>query len=662
MAIAQEHVGINIDTPTTQLDIRPANPGQPSLLNLATTDNLYFTRLFSGFGPAPGASLSWAHGRDFVFGRVNPDGTGFDMNMILQYTGRVGIGTFDPIAKLDIQAPGDSSTLVRLGTDRPWFFRQYLTGPGTELALQSDINSKSFNILAPNGTRAGHFFVSEGFNRVLLVPDTSGEVGIGKILDPRAKLHVSTNSNLTEAQLELTEEGDDYSRLKFTSIPNPNTRWTIAAAADTLMTDSRMNFYYSGPEGVGDRMTIRGNGSIGIQKFSPEATLDIKGGRWNLEGGDIGDLRIGTGSHSLQVGVATGGGGAGISRIYSTTGLWLGTAGGVDLAINSSGNVGIGTTNPTEKLHVAGNIRVSDLAGTGDRNVIVDGNGKMKVGTFGSGDADWLESADQVLTDRQVYVDATSPPASSMTIEGRTSNFNNFAALAIYNSTQFQGGTFHRMLIDADNIDVFRGAGVQPISDDLHLQEVSSGNLQLVDGGGNVGIGISANSSKVRIEGPDNNGSVAALEIKSSGNSQRMLIDGNEIDSYNGGQLSLNSNSGLPVSIGTLDAAAGYKLNVAGKVIAEEVRVQLQANWPDYVFSEDYKLQDLNSLEKSIKQLGHLPGIPAATQVEEQGMEVGEMQRKMMEKIEELTLYVIELNKANIDLQQQVEQLISERK
>ena len=89
----------------------------------------------------------------------------------------------------------------------------------------------------------------------------------------------------------------------------------------------------------------------------------------------------------------------------------------------------------------------------------------------------------------------------------------------------------------------------------------------------------------------------------------------------------------------------GYKLRVYGKIISEEVRVQLKTAWPDYVFGKNYKLRSLPEIEKYIAENNHLPNIPAAAEVEKSGIALGEMQSKMMEKIEELTLYIIELNK-----------------
>ncbi|MES2645490.1 MAG: hypothetical protein V4717_01345 [Bacteroidota bacterium] len=104
----------------------------------------------------------------------------------------------------------------------------------------------------------------------------------------------------------------------------------------------------------------------------------------------------------------------------------------------------------------------------------------------------------------------------------------------------------------------------------------------------------------------------------------------------------MNVNNGS-VSIGTSAAAAGYKLNVAGKIIAEEVRVQLKTAWPDYVFDTNYQLQPLEQVSAFIKANNHLPGIPPAADVASSGIALGDMQTKMMEKIEELTLYVIQL-------------------
>jgi len=85
-------------------------------------------------------------------------------------------------------------------------------------------------------------------------------------------------------------------------------------------------------------------------------------------------------------------------------------------------------------------------------------------------------------------------------------------------------------------------------------------------------------------------------------------------------------------------------LNPNGKLKAKEVEVTL-ANWPDFVFDKDYNLLSLSEIEQYIKQNHRLPNIPSAKEIEENGVNLGEMQGKLLLKIEELTLYTIEQQK-----------------
>jgi hypothetical protein len=104
-----------------------------------------------------------------------------------------------------------------------------------------------------------------------------------------------------------------------------------------------------------------------------------------------------------------------------------------------------------------------------------------------------------------------------------------------------------------------------------------------------------------------------------------------------------------------VDQAHGYKLAVKGKIIAEEVVVKLHENWPDYVFSPSYTLRPLSEVEEHISNHGHLPEVPNAQQVQDQGISVGEMNAILLKKVEELTLYVIELKKEVEELKEKEE-------
>lgn len=100
-----------------------------------------------------------------------------------------------------------------------------------------------------------------------------------------------------------------------------------------------------------------------------------------------------------------------------------------------------------------------------------------------------------------------------------------------------------------------------------------------------------------------------------------------------------------------------YKLAVKGKIAATDFNVVNTGAWPDYVFDTDYRLRTLEETETFIKQNKHLPNIPAAAVIEKEGILLGDMQKRMMEKIEELTLYLIEANKQIKELNKKVDQM-----
>ena len=101
------------------------------------------------------------------------------------------------------------------------------------------------------------------------------------------------------------------------------------------------------------------------------------------------------------------------------------------------------------------------------------------------------------------------------------------------------------------------------------------------------------------------------------------------------------------VGIGT-QASNSYQLSVSGTIRAKEIKVE--TDWADFVFKDDYQLMKLSDLEQFIQDNGHLPEIPSEVEVEEKGISLGEMNSKLLQKIEELTLYTIQLNKENQQL------------
>ena len=293
--------------------------------------------------------------------------------------------------------------------------------------------------------------------------------------------------------------------------------------------------------------------------------------------------------------------------------------------IDPDGLIGIGNASPTEKLDVGGydklNIRVGQWATLG------------------------------ILGSHLATVLGNNVKASTVNnnMEILTTNAND-GAKAIkmqYN----EGITFHTQIGS-----VTAGAAF-------------SNERMRIDNAGDIGIGTTNPNAKldIRIELPiqaaynaqnwstNNNNYNLRLQTvwDSNGISQRFVQKSNGTDYQVLSFLSGN------VGIGTTSPDA--KLAVNGTVHAKEVRVDLSVPGPDYVFDADYPLQSLEDIETFIKQNKHLPEVPSAKQLKNEGIMVGEMNMLLLKKIEEMTLYMIEL-KAEVQAQQaEIENLKSKK-
>ena len=109
----------------------------------------------------------------------------------------------------------------------------------------------------------------------------------------------------------------------------------------------------------------------------------------------------------------------------------------------------------------------------------------------------------------------------------------------------------------------------------------------------------------------------------------------------------------------TVTLPVGYKLYVQGAILTERVKVAIvnSANWADYVFKEDYNLKSLSEVETFVKANKHLPNVPSAQEIVSEGLDLAKMDAKLLEKIEELTLYMIEQNKKINKLESEISAL-----
>jgi hypothetical protein len=141
-----------------------------------------------------------------------------------------------------------------------------------------------------------------------------------------------------------------------------------------------------------------------------------------------------------------------------------------------------------------------------------------------------------------------------------------------------------------------------------------------------------------------------------------LVVESNPKGSDRG--LYLNHNSpgniimavgGGSVGIGTSAISTQHKLTVEGSIGARKIQVTSVKPWPDYIFGENYTLTPLYETEKYVKAHKHLPDMPSAKEVAENGIDLGEMNRKLLEKMEEMTLHMIRMQKKIDELESRVQ-------
>jgi len=267
--------------------------------------------------------------------------------------------------------------------------------------------------------------------------------------------------------------------------------------------------------------------------------------------------------------------------------------------IDSTGYVGIGLTNPLEMLHLNGNIRGNQ---TGGALRIQTNYGYTDIGAQGS-------LASHLYTNLPAFY------------------FNK------------------RLMLETGELTSYNG--------DLKLLTSGIKQITIQNTTGNVGIGSTTPQAKLHVVG-----SLRAYQDTITSNYIELRHFGNygTINSVgiggtlfqNNGFNSLFMDSQGRVSIGNVNSFPGnYKLYVQGGILTERVRVAIQNtnDWSDYVFAETYPLKKIEEVEDFVKIHKHLPNVPSAQDMVNTGLDVAEMDAKLLEKIEEAFLYIIELNK-----------------
>ncbi|WP_303318599.1 hypothetical protein Q4Q34_04630 [Flavivirga abyssicola] len=194
-----------------------------------------------------------------------------------------------------------------------------------------------------------------------------------------------------------------------------------------------------------------------------------------------------------------------------------------------------------------------------------------------------------------------------------------------------------------------------------HGSNVGATKLMTFVNSSRVGIGTTSPTDMLEIAGNLKiNGSQTDDEIRfeSQNGFHRIAFRQLRFYDWDGGGDNLTINNGT-VGIGTTDTK-GFKLGVNGKIAATEVKVATYSNWADFVFEKNYNLPTLKEVEEHIKENGHLKDIPSAKEVKKDGFFLGDMDSKLLQKIEELTLYTIEQQK-ELQNQKVINEALEER-
>jgi hypothetical protein len=656
--LANGNVGVGTTTPTEKLDItgniKTTGTVRVGAYTLPNTDGLSGQVLqTNGTGvinwqtPAGGFSLPALTSGSLLFS----NGTTIAQNnskMFWDNTNfRLGLGTVTPTQTLDVVGGAKISSLIGTGsrmviTDATGLLSSQAipTGGvadnlGNHIATQN-LNLSTFKLTGNGGTNGITIAASgaitannlAGTGSRMVITDATGllssqAIPTGGVADNLGN-HTATQ-NLNLSTFKLTGNGGTNG---------------ITIAANGAITANNL-------AGTGNRMVITdANGILSTQAISTGAD--------NL------------GNHTATQNILLNG--------FTLTNN--GTGGG--LAITNTGNIGVGIAAPVEKLDVVGNIKTT---------------GTLKVGAYVLPNTDGANG--QVLQTNGTGTLNWQTPSAGFTLPALTTGsllFSNGTTIAQNNSKLFWDNTNFRLgvgtITPSQALDVTGGAKISSLAGtgsrmvitdangNLSTQAISTGadnlgnhtatqnlnlsTFKLTGNGGTSGLSIASDGTIIanslagtgsRMVVTDTNGNLSSQEIVQANSSDWVKLASNKVKNLN------------PVIIGdfasTTNFPGAYNLYVKNGILTEEVKIAgvTSNDWADYVFAKNYKLRTLTEVENFVKVNKHLPGVPSAEEVAKDGINVGKMEAKLLEKIEELTLYMIEMKKENNKLKSRLKKL-----
>jgi len=616
------NVGIGTTNPAAKLDVVGSAKVSGNLTVLGS-----FSTASLGSGTLTGGSTGLT---------LNAGGT--NQNIVLTPSGygntliggNVGIGTSVPANKLDVS--GDIHSSVSAGSN---LVLSKTSGASLVFDNGAGVQTAMIESGSPANANRLEFWTNTSTNSGLVERmriDNAGNVGIGTT-SPAVKLLVNgtggidsmiqarRNDQLFGARIWVS--GDNAGQLGLSN---------AAATADSV--------YLSG-----NGVSYLNGGNVGIGTTTPVTKLDIGGGaNYFLDSSIVTPVQVvGNGGNSGSYGGAyfvtqsTDGGGGFLAMAKArsiTTGNFSAVQAGDTLGnlaflgadgtklIRGASITSTAETNATSNLLSANlNFRVSQANSYVEAMRIMS-DGKIGIGTTSPGS--------------KLAIDGTGLGAPALTVSGGVLGAPTATVLTTYPAVSTNGTNYTRNLgfyswalpiASGVSDDGYRvGLDIENfVTDSSFLGTLYSQYGLWARVGSYVGgNGTITNSYGIFIENLDGPATVTnKFGLYQSNSTARNYFAGN-------------------VGIGTSDPGT-YKLAVNGTIRAKELVVD--TGWADYVFEDDYRLTPLSEVEAHIKEQKHLPGVPSAAEVAAHGVSIGEMQSKLLSKVEELTLHLIEQEK-----------------
>ncbi len=479
---------------------------------------------------------------------------------------------------------------------------------GTGYSNTKPLNNNTSGIMLGSGSNLPTLFIS-----YQNIENRTGKVGIGNVTSPQAKLHVAGDAN-EDASILLEASSTKNATLQFRSSNNK-----IMVGSDNVMKFNASNMQFNPTGQVVVNGAFKATGNIILSGLAGTSTKVLAvGSNGQLSSVEYSALGDNLGDHIATKNINLNG-----KKIVNGT---SGT-GGIFVSTGGKVRIGTGTTAPTNALEVNGttvstNLKISGLASSTQKVLTVGTGGQVS------------------STDVSTFADNMGDHIATQNIDLH----NNW----IVNGASGSGGIF-------------------------------------VSTTGNVGINTELPQQKLHVK--DGNILISRLSNRPPGSTNGSLLFGDTITTAHpfgrwgieyldqdgvkglnfwktsdniGGPLNYvlflcsEENDTLKGNVGIGTGNPKEKLTVNGRILAREVIVSNDIRtWPDYVFAPGYEMMSLTDLEAYVNEHHHLPDVPSAEEVEEQGIGLGEMNAILLQKVEEMTLRMIEMEKRIQELESQ---------